>query len=309
MLITLTRYAVGMKIFLTDRVGNGFLRGDRAWEFFLESKPTLEGSRGLHGFTNWLWDELGTVAGNLNKDSEEEVNITIPHLESEALDFVVRLVSFWADEVYVRRRGTLSPDLWRKPVVNVFEDKARNGAEKALVRKLHEAGSTELNLMPLVGPGRGHFSVQVIEKGDQTARMHSHSAVDEYYLILEGKGTLRYNGKEIEVGRGDFIAKPTGPDAATHIIANQGERLRILDMELWRERFTGTATTAKDLMYWPDFDEFQMRGPGWGAVAPEKSLMTTRDLEDYFHEAYKRMKDGKRVLAGPPRNKKGRATG
>jgi uncharacterized cupin superfamily protein len=289
-----------MKIVLDDRVRKTSLRADRAWEFFLESKRTLEGDRGLHGFTNWLWDELGTVAGNLNMDSEGEIVVTIPHLKSEALDFIVRLVSFWADEVCVKKKGISSGNLWRKPVVNVFEDKARKGAERALIGKLHEAGSTELNLMPLVGPGRGFFSVQVIERGDRTARMHSHSAVDEYYLILAGKGTLRYNGKEIEVGRGDFIAKPTGPDAATHFIADRGERLRILDMELWRERFTGTASTAKDLMFWPDFDEFQMRGPGWGAVVPAKSMITTKDFESYYNENYKRAKNGRRVQSKPP---------
>lgn len=293
-----------VKIILNHRAREGALRADRAWGFFLESKPTLEGSRGLHGFTNWLWDELGTVAGNLNRDSNDEVTITIPSLKPEALDFVLHLVSFWADEVYVKKGGTLSENLWRKPVVNVLDDKERGGAEQALMGKLHETGSTELNLMPLLGPSRGYFSVQVIEKGDRTARMHSHSAVDEYYLILEGKGTLRYNGKEIEVKRGDFVGKPTGPDAATHLIADRGERLRILDMELWRERFTGTATTAKDLMFWPDFDEIQMRGPGWGAIVPEESLITTNDLENYFYEAYRRTKDGRRVPSKPPMHRK-----
>lgn len=293
-----------MKIILHEGGKEGAVRGDRAWDFFLESKPSLEGSRGLHGFANWLWDELGTVAGNLNRDSNDVVTVSIPSLEPDALDFVIRLVSFWAEEVRVKRGGTMSGNLWRKPVVNVFDDQAREGAEHTLMGQLHEAGSTELNLMPLVGPSRGFFSVQVIEKGDRTARMHSHSAVDEYYLILEGKGTLRYNGKEIEVKRGDFIAKPTGPDATSHFIADRGERMRIFDMELWRERFTGTASTAKDLMLWPDFDEIQMRGPGWGAIVPKASLISTKDLENYYHEAYRRAKDGERIPSKPGRHKK-----
>jgi uncharacterized cupin superfamily protein len=127
--------------------------------------------------------------------------------------------------------------------------------------------------------------------------MHSHSAVDEYYLILEGRGTVRYNGRAIQVEKGDLIAKPTGPDAATHLLANRGERLRILDMEVWHERFTGTGTTAKDVIYWPDFAEFQMRGPGWGALVPKDAMMSTADLERHWNDTYRRTKDGKRKIS------------
>ena len=193
-------------------------------------------------------------------------------------------------------------------MINVLNDRGRAGAERSFAGKLHKDGSTELNLMPLLGPGRAYFSVQVIEKGDRTARMHSHSALDEYYLILEGKGTLRYNGRAIEFEKGDLIGKPTGPDAATHLIADRGEKLRILDMEVWNERFTGTSTTAKDVMFWPDHDELQMRGPGWAAVVPKDSLLSTKDLEQHFNDDYRRTKDGLRATPKTPSGRRPRSS-
>jgi uncharacterized cupin superfamily protein len=295
-----------MKIVLDEEAKEGTIRGKAAWEFFFESKTSLEGGSGLLAFSNWLWDELGKHAGNLNRDLSGEVTVSIPSLDPDALDLVVRLVSFWSNEVFVRRRGALSRNLWSKPVVNVFDDAARRGAERALAGNLHDAGSTELNLMPLLGPGRSFFSVQVLEKGDTSARMHSHSALDEYYLVLEGRGTLRYNGNEIDVKPGDLVGKPTGPDIATHFLANRGERLRLLDMEVWRDRFTGTDSTTKDLMFWPDHEEIMMRGPGWAAVASKEALIPTKDLEEHFSESYRRTPDGGRASVGPPRRGTGK---
>jgi uncharacterized cupin superfamily protein len=293
-----------MRVILDHSTRKGAIRGDRAWTFFCGSKFSPEGGEGIWEFANWLWNELAKEAGNLNQDSKGPVTISIPRLEPAALDFVVRVVSFWATDVRERIGRTLSSNLWRAPLVNLFNDKARNGSEKRFVREFDSDGSTELNLMPLLGLGRAFFSLQVIENGGVTARMHSHSAVDEYYLILEGKGTLRYNGRAIKVEKGDIIGKPSGPDAATHLLANRGERLRILDMEVWHERFTGSGTTAKDLVYWPDYAEAQMRGPGWGALLAKDAIMTTADLERHWSDAYRRTKDGKRrVTRARPQSK------
>src|SRR3989442_12943823 len=90
--------------------------------------------------------------------------------------------------------------------------------------------------MPLLGPGRTAFRVEVIENGESSAGLHSHSEVEEYYLILEGSGTLRFNEKEIAVHRGGLIRKPTGPDNASQLIAHQAETLHILVMEVRHDR-------------------------------------------------------------------------
>jgi len=284
-----------MRIVLDRKTPKSAIRADRAWRFFIQHKFSPELDEGLWGFANWFWRELSKEAGPLNRDSKRTLTVSIPALDPAARDFVVRLASFWATDVRERKGRSLSPNLWRAPVVNTLNDRSRTGAEKVLVREFDTDGSTELNLMPILGTGRAFFSVQVMEVGGETARMHSHSAVDEYYLILDGKGTLRFNGKRIKVEKGDLIAKPTGPDAATHLLADRGERLRILDMEIWHERFTGSSTTSKDLVHWPDYAEAQLRGPGWGALLPADSMMTTTDLARHWSDRYRRTKDGKRV--------------
>lgn len=278
-----------MKIILEHGAHEGALRADLAWELFFESKSALPKGHGarLLPFTNWLWDELGKKAGSLNRNSKGEVTVTIPALEQEGLDFVLRLASFWADEVYVRKGGALSENLWRRPVVNVFDDGVLDASERSLMMK-DGAGSVDRFLMPLLGPGRAFFRVEVIEKEENAARFHSHSGVDEYYLILDGKGTLRYNGKEMEVKPGDLIGKPTGPDATSQLIADRGEKMRILDMEVWHQR----PYYSKDLILNPDFNELIMRGPGWGAIVPHESLITSEDFRGHYDEGYKRTKDG-----------------
>ena len=264
------------------------MRIERAWELFFGAKANLVAGPGMPRFAEWLWDELGSVAGAFNKSSKKELTLTIPPLKQGPLAFLLRLVSFWADEVYVKRDGKLSKNLWKKPVVNVFDDGPVDGAERAQSHDLDDEGSKERNLMPTLGPGRAFYSLQVIEKGASTARLHSHSALDEYYLVLEGKGTLRFNGKEIDVKRGDLIGKPAGPDASTHIIADRGEKLRILDMEIWHER----AHFPKDFVADPDFDEVALRGQGWDAVIPTGALISSEDSGKHYHEGYRRMKDG-----------------
>ena len=278
-----------MEIILDDSPSERALRVDLAWELFFESKSSMPKGHGarLLPFTNWLWDELGKKAGNLNKNSRGVVTLTIPALDQESLDFLLRLVSFWADEVRVKKGGALSENMWRKPVVNVFDDATLDGAERSLLMK-DDAGSIDRFLMPLLGPGRAFFRVEVIEEQENAARFHSHSDVDEYYLILDGKGTLRYNGKEMEVKRGDLIGKPTGPDATSQLIADRGEKMRILDMEVWHQR----PYYSKDLILNPDFGELIMRGPGWGAIVPQESLMTSEDFRSHYDEGYRRTKDG-----------------
>lgn len=277
-----------MKAILEEEAREKAVRVDRAWELFFENKTELKEGAGLFLFAEWLWDQMGRKAGNLNKNSKGEMMITVPRLEPDALDYLLRLVSFWADEIYMKEGGATSENLWREPVVNLFNDEGRRGAENRLVSPMADPGCSELNLMPLLGPGRAFFSVQVIEKGGATARLHSHSALDEYYLVLDGRGTLRHNDREIGVGRGDLIGKPVGPDNATQLIADRGERMRILDMEVWHER----AHFSKDLMLHPEFNELILRGPGWGAIIPRESLITSEDFRSHYNEGYRRNKDG-----------------
>jgi uncharacterized cupin superfamily protein len=277
-----------VKFILEEGATDRALRVDLAWPVFFESKSDIPEGHGarLIPFTNWLWDEIGKRAGNLNKNAKTELTLAIPPLSEEALDFLLRLCSFWADELYMKKGGTLSENLWRKPVVNVFDDSTLDRAEARLVSK--DEDTYQRFFMPLLGPGRAFFRVEVIKNGESAARFHSHSDVDEYYLILDGSGTLRYNDKELQVKRGDLVGKPTGPDATSQLIADKGDALRILDMEVWHDR----PYYSKDLMLHTDFNELIMRGPGWGAIVPRESMITSEDFRSHYGDGYRRNKDG-----------------
>src|SRR5207245_7521061 len=143
-------------------------------------------------------------------------------------------------------------------------DDTLEGAERPLTSR-KETGSIDRFLMPLLGLGRAFFRVRVVEKDESAARFHSHSHVDEYYLILTGKGTLRYNDSETEVKAGDLIGKPAGPEIATQLIADRGERLRILDMEVWHDR----AQVSKAIIVNQEYNELLRRWYWWEELCPD----------------------------------------
>lgn len=288
-----------MKLILEEGAKESPIRVDLAWQVYFEKDviPEGHGAR-LIPFANWLWDELGKRAGNVNRNARAELTLAIPPLGPEGLDFLLRLCSFWADEVYVKRGGVMSENLWKKPIVNVFDDDALDRSEKALT--IRGEDTYQRFFMPLLGPGRSFFRVEVIENGESAARLHSHSGVDEYYLILEGSGTLRFNGKEILLKKGDLIGKPVGPDAFSQLTADRGEAIRILDMEVWHDR----PYYSKDLMLHSDFNELVLRGPGWGSIIPVDSLLPSDDFRSHYNEGYRRARDGSWVPHKSPGHKK-----
>jgi len=135
---------MNMKIVLDDQVTERSVRADLAWELFFRSKTEMPKGHGepLLPFANWFWDQMGQRAGRLMKNSKGEATVTIPPLAPEALDFVVRLASFWADEVYLRKRRSLSGNMWRRPVVNVLDDDTLEGPERPMTSKKERARST-----------------------------------------------------------------------------------------------------------------------------------------------------------------------
>lgn len=87
-----------MKLILEEGIREGAIRVDLAWQLFFGKEPKIpEGHGGkIIPFTNWLWDELGRKAGYLNRNARNDVILTIPVLSSEALEYLLRIASFWS---------------------------------------------------------------------------------------------------------------------------------------------------------------------------------------------------------------------
>jgi uncharacterized cupin superfamily protein len=64
-------------------------------------------------------------------------------------------------------------------------------------------------------------SLYEVPPGKRAWPYHYHAANEEGVYILEGEGTLRMDGKEIEVSKGDYITCPAG--SMPHQIINSSE--------------------------------------------------------------------------------------
>lgn len=263
------------------------IRADLAWDLFFHGNqgdlPEGHGRR-AYPFSNWLWDELGMVGGYLNKNAGNSIYIAVPDLKVSGIEFIVRLCSMWAEDIFIH--GEEDHNLWIPPMVNLSHEKGMDNAEKRLTLK--EDGGYERFFMPLIGPSRSFFRLEKISPGNSSARLHSHSAVDEYYLLMKGRATLKIETRSILIDPGTLIGKPTGPDMSSQIIADRGEEIEVLDMEIWPDRYYN----AKDLVYYPEHGELFMRGSGWGSIIPWLTASDTGDFRDNYDSSYKRNADG-----------------
>lgn len=274
----------------------GAIRADVAWKLYLP-----ENMGGIPGFGegrtepmgNWLWWELSRKLGFLHRSQDEPVYVLTPPLTPEGREFIVRICSMWSDEVYVLNADGREIDIekagdnsWIPPVVNV-SGKPGNGTA---LGKLTEENGDELDTFysPLLGYAKSFVRAYTIPPGETYARFHSHTAREELYLVLQGKGTVRLAGHSVPVSEGDLVAKPTGPDLSSQLLADRGESMRILDIEIWPSR----DKIAKDVVHYPDHAELDLFGEGWNFMMPDEALYDFRDAMENYSTGYRRKLDG-----------------
>jgi len=93
------------------------------------------------------------------------------------------------------------------------------------------------------GSEKIYINIDRILPGSKSTKYHSHTKQEEFFLIFSGYGTLRIDGKEYLIKKGDFVAKPAGKDIAHQFINTGDEMLEILDI--------GTKEEG-DIAYYPD---------------------------------------------------------
>ncbi len=274
----------------------GAIRADVAWKLYLPDsmgdipKVWMEKEE---RFKYWLWTELSDRLGFLKEHEEGDHYILTPDLTAAGEDFIARTCSLWSNHVYIVRGNGSSFDLnrevensWVPPLVNIFDPGASSETLKKIIMK--DERRTHFLLSPILGSGRTNMRVYEINPGHTFARYHSHTAREELYLVLEGKGSARIAGYKIDVRRGDLIAKPTGPDIATQLLADKGEPMRVLDVEIWPHE----DKQDKDLVRYPDHGELDLFGPGWEVMLPSESVMSLEDSLRNYHSGYVRKSDG-----------------
>ncbi len=60
------------------------------------------------------------------------------------------------------------------------------------------------------GSERIYVNIDFVKPGAKSVKYHLHSIQEEFFLILSGNGTLRFEGEDIAVKEGDFFAKLPG---------------------------------------------------------------------------------------------------
>lgn len=100
------------------------------------------------------------------------------------------------------------------------------------------------------GSEKIYVNIDKIQPGAKSAKYHSHSKQEEFFIILNGNGTLRMNGEELAVSRGDFIAKPAGRGNAHQFMNTGTDVLEILDI--------GTNESG-DVVHYPDENIYYLR--------------------------------------------------
>jgi len=81
----------------------------------------------------------------------------------------------------------------------------------------------------LAGSERLYVNVDYLKPGAKSAKYHSHTKQEEFFLVLKGAGTLRLDGKSLRVKAGDFVAKPGGKGVCHQFINTGKGVLAILD--------------------------------------------------------------------------------
>jgi uncharacterized cupin superfamily protein len=127
---------------------------------------------------------------------------------------------------------------------------------------------------PMIGAQKLGCSLVVVPPGKKAWPYHLQYANEEMFVILEGTGTLRYNGETFPVKAGDVIASPVG---RPHQILNTS------DQEL---RYLAISTMIEpDIAEYPDSAKRAMiaGAPPGRRPYPLYLIVPNAATADYWH--------------------------
>ena len=157
-----------------------------------------------------------------------------------------------------------------KPLINLdeLEFKSFGKGDKFQAERCH--------ISPLIGGKKLGYGVVKLQPGKCAWPYHAHHAIEEFFYILSGSGTLRHADEEYPLRAGDFICSPADP-AQPHQIINTS------DEELIYIALSNEMTT--DVMLYPDSGKYGVwHGDASNFGAPGNFLVFARKEHavDYY---------------------------
>lgn len=138
----------------------------------------------------------------------------------------------------------------------------------------------EARMAPVAAPaGARRLGARMIEvpAGKKAWPFHCHHANDEMFVILSGRGELRFGDRTWAVAAGDVVVCPSGGPETAHQLTAGAEPLRYLAISTMNE---------PDVMEYPDSGKlavFAGAAPGGDKAARRVALnVRARDGVDYW---------------------------
>ncbi len=126
-----------------------------------------------------------------------------------------------------------------------------------------DMGLITQSLGAMAGSQKFYVNIDTVPPKAFSTKYHSHSQQEEFFLILDGNGTVRMNDVEYPVKKGDFISKLPAQNIAHTFFNSSDGVLVILDI--------GTVE-KEDTCYYPDEEIYLHKSNGINNVFGKQSL-------------------------------------
>ena len=118
----------------------------------------------------------------------------------------------------------------------------------------HDQGSFSAkyaNISTKIGAEKLGYNITIVPPGKKSWPFHNHHISEEMFIILKGKGTLRFGDKKFAIRKDDVIACPVGSRSVAHQFINDSKSdLKYLALGTKEEQ---------DICEYPDSDKVLSR--------------------------------------------------
>lgn len=280
------------------------LRFDLAWEMYFGREYTYRDGRQylqlpagnprttsrmlLRWMKSVCVNFLNIVDRNLNRE-QDPLLVLLPPCTPEVRELIYRHLSFYTEdlkgiEVWDGIRDPFleaGTDVWIPPVVQTA-----NPTELLRHQSKQNEGEQTYIFQTVLGIENVYMQKYTLQPGAVNSRLHTHSDVDEIYLVLEGTCTFQIGSRDVIVRQGDFVTKPKGIGLATQVYNHSEQLVTILDFEIWGD------PEGTDLAFYPDHAEVLVRGRGFIHGVPLDAFDLEEDLQKFYDAGYRRQRDG-----------------